>query len=481
MSTHKVLATTHALRLPRGSTPLKQLFYDLLIPQAIFRPIWLAELRLRYEEIELNICEESETILLQLMLDITHNAFLQFCIFLLHDRLQEYAYTYLITKKKPLLVVFTPQAIHINIKLFRRLFDHRPMYPTKQPYPDKDYREQEERVKERRASPTPKVVEANLLYCSWKMRDNLDIGSYQRFLNRLVANVETAHRQRQQFQQAVNNSGHHNAIFNLPPLVQLPPDFLVPNQHQILNMRTRQFNIRNDDQTYFNSPTCAPGCGCRSHAYNLPLLDVADQMQKLCQTMENLTLMQPSVGNLSAQSGGRGVLTRQATVPNLFNLVNQPHVAPISSQPVSILQPYERNFFMTTPSVTAPFFSYINQLAPITWTNPPMSISGEPPILRPIPVNTTSIQNIHSQTSEANVNNTSTSLITPLDYSMRYMNTLPTNRYMPYASVSLTPSTSSMTSTEVGQEELARDPLLPMETRDRELETPNPLETLLNQ
>jgi len=233
-------------RIPRQHiTPLTQFFYDLFLPRFINFPVWYKNLGITYADIAIILVDDTEQILMDLNADLHPASFIQFCTFLLHDRLYEYAHLRMYYTSNKVPILFTPAAIRVAMRHFSRLFSYKRLYELQGPTRQGDYRTKELRIMERQASPVPSIVHSNNNLCDWPVREPIDIRSYNKYES-IIKYI----------------SGQHHGSGPIPATDISPDEFK--------QLRKRQFSIRNDSTLYYNSCTFPIWCPCPTHKYVIP-------------------------------------------------------------------------------------------------------------------------------------------------------------------------------------------------------------------
>jgi hypothetical protein len=165
----------------RTQTPLLQFLNRLLIPQLVIEPTWFTELKLDQNNIKLFLMDDAETAILSLFLDLTHRSFLQFCLYLVHDRLMEYANLRKLFAFAICPVIITLSAVQNAINSFLYLFEYRDSrFLTNSLGLSTQYRRQV-----RATALLHDAINQCMSMYQWSVRDNLDIMAFNKLLRQL--------------------------------------------------------------------------------------------------------------------------------------------------------------------------------------------------------------------------------------------------------------------------------------------------------
>src|SRR5271170_3172005 len=113
--------------------PFLALLNDLFIPELIQHPLWLVNLKITKHNVCLYMLQEAEDHLFDLIRDVTHPSFLQFCINLLHDRFVEYGHLEQLQMQMPCPIVFTGPAVISAIQKYMRILEFRSLDTSNDP------------------------------------------------------------------------------------------------------------------------------------------------------------------------------------------------------------------------------------------------------------------------------------------------------------------------------------------------------------
>jgi hypothetical protein len=165
----------------RPLTPLLQFFNRLLMPQLVNNPTWFSGLELTDNNVKLFILDEAESEILTLFLDLTHRSFLQFCIYLVHDRLVEYSHLKKLFQFPICPIVITSTAVQTAIQSCMPTFEYKDLstgHPSL-------IASGQFRQAMRASAPLHNIVVKSTTNYKWELRDKHDIISFKKLLVQL--------------------------------------------------------------------------------------------------------------------------------------------------------------------------------------------------------------------------------------------------------------------------------------------------------
>ena len=169
-------------------SPFLDLFKNIYRPYLIKYPIWLVRLKLNKHSVRFYISREAEDQLFGLVRDVQPQSFLQFCIYLQHERLLESCHLMQLSLLLPCPVVITGQAVADAIARFSRLllFRNLKVLLATQSDSSDSLMEDEKRREKRELSPSRVIVKNILLSYDWDKRDQPDVRSYRKFNEQIL-------------------------------------------------------------------------------------------------------------------------------------------------------------------------------------------------------------------------------------------------------------------------------------------------------
>lgn len=175
------LITQAILASPRALTPLLHFFNRILLPQMVKQPTWVEGLGLDGNNVKVFIISEAEGEILSLFLDVTHRSFLQFCTYLVHERLVEYSHLKRLFPFTVCPVIITLAAVQTAIHSFLPIFEYRDVKDMCNVFSGAAQYRRDTRT----AAILHDVVYKNMTNYIWSARDKNDIVAFQKLLKQL--------------------------------------------------------------------------------------------------------------------------------------------------------------------------------------------------------------------------------------------------------------------------------------------------------
>jgi hypothetical protein len=231
-STHNVSVCKDAIDV---YSPLNLLFNKLFQPRMIKAPHWVKELHIEKQSTELYVCKTSEGLLYNFMAEVTHNAFLHFCNFLIFDRMKEFIQVRRIKPRSTVRIVITPDGVSTVIENYLKMAHFREFGDVHTNYycdvsPAVHYR-----LLEREKRKRQEIEFFNLHVYNWEEKDSMDFQHYRMFLCQLTG------------------SERHARYLFMPPY---------PTITGTINLRRHQCEIARDSTLWFHQTYKSDLCNC---------------------------------------------------------------------------------------------------------------------------------------------------------------------------------------------------------------------------
>src|SRR5271170_1496266 len=210
-------------------SPFLDFFKNIYRPYLIKYPMWLVKLKLNKHSVRFYISREADNQLFGLIRDVQPQSFLQFCIYLQHERLLESCHLMQLSLPMPCPVIITGQAVADAIARFGRLllFRNLKVLLNTQSDSSDSLKEDEERREKRETSPSRVIVKNILLSYEWDKRDQPDVRSYRKFNEQILSHPK------------------------IPFYIKYEA---LPEREDMSVLRQQQFNIRSMHNVTLNHP-----------------------------------------------------------------------------------------------------------------------------------------------------------------------------------------------------------------------------------
>lgn len=174
---------------PVPISPLYKFLARLLIPQEIKHSNWLSTLELDCRNVKLFLMDDAEHELMLLLIDISHRSFLQFCVYLLHDRIVEYTQLKRFFQFRVCPIMITLPAVQTAMQKYFPLFEYKPAHEMHPMFVGNSSFRRVNRLK----YPMYEVIYKNSNNYDWNSRNETDIAALNRFLQAVLSHSEYAY------------------------------------------------------------------------------------------------------------------------------------------------------------------------------------------------------------------------------------------------------------------------------------------------
>jgi hypothetical protein len=218
--------------------PFNTLFNTLCQPQLVLYPHWFKNLKLTSRNFAIYLTQDGEDSLINLMCDIHHASFLQFCVLIVHLRMIEFGGFIESNTSNPCALLFSRDFIENTIKRVARFLEYRSIAERLE---NNSIISPIDRYKMGASKLNDKIIVLiNLTAYEWHHRDNQDLEAYHTLLENLGQNL-------------------------LPPYLFHSP---FPSPMALDLIRSHQEEIAELTDLWFNTSVNFLFCNCKNHPYH---------------------------------------------------------------------------------------------------------------------------------------------------------------------------------------------------------------------